>query len=61
MAEGEQGLEERGQDLRAEAGRDGEEASSEAFYAFGDPLEAAVFSVLVEMMKDRARGRAHMR
>ena len=29
--------------------------SSEAFYAFDDPLEAAVFSVLVEMMKDRAR------
>jgi len=26
--------------------------SSEAFYAFDDPLEAAVFSVLVEMMKD---------
>ena len=25
--------------------------SSEAFYAFDDPLEAAVFSVLVEMMK----------
>ena len=29
--------------------------SSEAFYAFDDPLEAAVFSVLVEMMKDRAK------
>jgi len=29
--------------------------SSEAFYAFDDPLEAAIFSVLVEMMKDRAR------
>ena len=29
--------------------------SSEAFYAFDDPLEAAVFSVLVEMMKERAR------
>jgi hypothetical protein len=25
--------------------------SSEAFYALDDPLEAAVFSVLVEMMK----------
>jgi len=25
---------------------------SEAFYAFDDPLEAAVFSVLVEMMKE---------
>lgn len=37
--------------------------SSEAFYAFDDPLEAAVFSVLVEIMKEveeikntRARG-----
>jgi len=29
--------------------------SSEAFYAFDDPLEAAVFSVLVEMMKNRAK------
>ena len=28
---------------------------SEAFYAFDDPLEAAVFSMLVEMMKNRAR------
>lgn len=26
--------------------------SSEAFYALDDPLEAAVFSVLVEMMKE---------
>ncbi len=25
--------------------------SSEAFYAMDDPLEAAIFSVLVEMMK----------
>ncbi len=29
--------------------------SSEAFYALDDPLEAAVFSVLVEMMKRRAK------
>jgi hypothetical protein len=28
--------------------------SSEAFYALDDPLEAAVFSVLVEMMKELA-------
>jgi len=28
--------------------------SSEAFYALDDPLEAAVFSVLVEMMKKRS-------
>jgi hypothetical protein len=27
--------------------------SSEAFYALDDPLEAAVFSVLVEMMKEQ--------
>jgi len=26
--------------------------SSEGFYAFDDPLEAAVFSVLVELMKE---------
>ena len=26
--------------------------SSEAFYALDDPLEAAVFSVLIEIMKD---------
>ena len=26
--------------------------SSEAFYTFNDPLEAAVFSVLLEMMKE---------
>jgi hypothetical protein len=26
--------------------------SSEAFYAFDDPLEAAIFSVLVELMKE---------
>ncbi|MDG6256227.1 MAG: hypothetical protein QCH35_01370 [Methanomicrobiaceae archaeon] len=26
--------------------------SSEGFYAFDDPLEAAVFSVLVEMLKE---------
>ena len=27
--------------------------SREAFYALDDPLEAAVFSVLVEMLKER--------
>jgi len=26
--------------------------SSEAFYAFDDPLEAAIFSVLIELMKE---------
>ena len=30
--------------------------SSEAFYALDDPLEAAVFSVLVEMLKVRLVG-----
>ena len=30
--------------------------SSEPFYALDDPLEAAVFSVLVEMMKELERG-----
>jgi hypothetical protein len=29
--------------------------SSEAFYALDDPLEAAVFSVLVELLKERDR------
>jgi hypothetical protein len=29
--------------------------SSEAFYALDDPLEAAVFSVLVELMMELAR------
>ncbi len=27
--------------------------SSEAFYALDDPLEAAVFSVLIELLKER--------
>ena len=30
------------------------EHSSEAFYALDDPLEAAVFSVLVEMVKKQS-------
>ena len=30
--------------------------SSEVFYALDDPLEAAVFSVLVEMVKERVEG-----
>ncbi len=32
--------------------------SSEAFYALDDPLEAAIFSVLVEMMKERGQAMA---
>jgi hypothetical protein len=31
--------------------------SSEGFYAFDDPLEAAVFSVLVEMLKEMDHAR----
>jgi len=31
--------------------------SSEAFYALDDPLEAAVFSVLVEFMKEQSSQR----
>ena len=31
--------------------------SSEAFYALDDPLEAALFSVLVELLKELERGR----
>jgi hypothetical protein len=31
--------------------------SSEAFYASDDPLEAAIFSVLVEIMKEREKGK----
>jgi len=34
--------------------------SSEAFYALDDPLEAAVFSVLVEMLKEMAKPIAKM-
>jgi hypothetical protein len=32
--------------------------SSEAFYALDDPLEAAVFSVLIELLKERDREEA---
>ncbi len=35
--------------------------SSEAFYALDDPLEAAVFSVLVEMMKEQSLDRTKPR
>ena len=31
--------------------------SSEAFYALDDPLEAAVFSVLIELLKETDRGK----
>jgi hypothetical protein len=29
--------------------------SSEAFYAFDDPLEAALYSVLIELLKEQER------
>jgi hypothetical protein len=35
--------------------------SSEAFYAFDDPLEAAVFSVLIELMRELDKGDADPR
>lgn len=35
--------------------------SSEAFYALDDPLEAAVFSVLVEMVKKQSKGEGIIR
>ena len=31
--------------------------SSEAFYALDDPLEAAIFSVLIELLRDRDKER----
>ena len=34
--------------------------ASECFYAFDDPLEAALFSVLLEMAKARPEVRYHM-
>jgi hypothetical protein len=30
--------------------------SSEAFYAFDDPLEAALFSILIELLKEQEQG-----
>jgi hypothetical protein len=30
--------------------------SSKAFYAFDDPLEAAIFSVLIELMREPDKG-----
>ena len=29
--------------------------SNEAFYAFDDPLEAAIFSVLIELMREQEK------
>ncbi len=51
--EGFKGTQEGGPDLWADDCRDGKKHSSEAFYAMDDPLEAAIFSVLVEIIKRR--------
>ena len=51
VAEDQPGSKERGPSLRAEAGGDGQANTlAKSFYALDDPLEAAVFSVLVEMI-----------
>jgi len=54
MAESVQGSEEKGPDLRAKTRGDGKEAFKRVFLCVDDPLEAAVFSVLVEMLKVRS-------
>jgi hypothetical protein len=38
--------------LWPEAGRDGEEALQRGFLCFDDPIEAAIFSVLIELMRE---------
>jgi hypothetical protein len=48
VVEGFKGTQERGSDLLAEMAK---KHSSEEFYALDDPLEAAVFSVLLELVK----------
>ena len=57
MAEGQPGPEEGGPGLRAKVAEMAKKHSSEAFYALDDPLEAAVFSVLVELLRELERGR----
>lgn len=51
MAEGEQGLEKEDQIYGQRLAEMVKKHSSEVFYAFDDPLEATIFSVLVELMK----------
>jgi hypothetical protein len=53
VAKGFQGTEEGGPSLRQRLAEMAKMHSSKAFYALDDPLEAAVFSVLVEMMKEQ--------
>ena len=52
MAEGRQAAEKEAQDYRQRLAEMARKRSSEAFYALDDPLEAAVLSVLVELLKD---------
>lgn len=52
MAEGQQGFEERRPGLVQRLAEIARKHSNEAFYSLDDPLEAAVFSVLVEIMKE---------
>ena len=53
MAQGLKGTKEGRSSLRPEKVAEmARKHSSEAFYALDDPLEAAVFSVLVEIMKE---------
>jgi len=49
-------LKKEGPSLRAEASEMAKKHSSEAFYALDDPMEAAVFSVLLEMVKEMDKG-----
>lgn len=53
MAKGQPGFEERGSDLRADVGRDGKEALQRGILCASHPLEAAVLSVLIELMKEK--------
>ena len=57
MAEGHRALKKEDQVYGQRLAEMAKKHSSEAFYALDDPLEAAVFSVLVEMMKEAGRGK----
>jgi hypothetical protein len=52
VAYGVQGAEKRGPVYGQRIAKMANKHSSETFFALDDPLEAAVFSVLVEMMKE---------
>lgn len=51
MAKGQPGFEERGPGLRMKLAEMDKNHFSEAFYAQDDPLEVAVFSMLLELVK----------